>query len=337
MEGKKKKDTEAVAAKICNSCGKEAEKRCSTCGDVFYCSVECQRSDWSMHKKVCGGGYVFKVKNRHIKSSPRSSQEVGPAPNITSSSEFDFVAYFDNKHGEQNLVVWDFDKSTHPYFLDGDWTWSKAIPFVGKESFELTELVKGDTVVQVANSHLIGIDKMIILKDLLLVAKKKYEGWKENGGVTHQVSGCTIPYHDVSRRKGCILSVPNHAARVPGLKDDVGLPPCFDAPSRLPEPDSWCTTEMGDKVSIVLKSPVYGHNTFYFDSSQGIGQITMSWDMTTDIAQIWVNYLKWDNVIELGSEFHSKVLKPYGPESDAANEKVLRTLCKEYNVHFEDA
>jgi len=61
MEGKKKEDTTVALEKICNSCGKEAEKRCSTCGDVFYCSVECQRSDWSTHKKVCGGGYVFKV------------------------------------------------------------------------------------------------------------------------------------------------------------------------------------------------------------------------------------------------------------------------------------
>ena len=66
MEVKKKEDTEAVAAKICNSCGKKAEKRCSTCGDVFYCSVECQRSDWSTHKKVCGGGYVFKVVSSSI-------------------------------------------------------------------------------------------------------------------------------------------------------------------------------------------------------------------------------------------------------------------------------
>ena len=219
MEGGKKEDTTVMVEKICNCCGKEAEKRCSTCGDIFYCSVECQRNDWSTHKKVCGGGYVFKVvsiiaifvyvlmymyilmlciryvnvsfvivmsikemhrhiflyihdniwemyiicqyikkmhhmylsyfsysytlphisliqqKNRQIKNSPRSSQEVGPPPNITSSSGFDFVAYFDNEHGEQNLVVWDFDKSTHPYFLDGDWTWSKAIPFVGEESF----------------------------------------------------------------------------------------------------------------------------------------------------------------------------------------------------------
>lgn len=278
---------------------------------------------------------MIQQKNRQIKNSPRSSQEVGPPPNITGLSGFDFVAYFDNEHGEQNLVVWDFDKSTHPYFLDGDWTWSEAIPFIGQESFELTELA-GQTQVNFGKSHLIGIEKMMILKDLLLVAKKKYEGWVEKGGVTHQVSGCTIPYHDVSRRKGCILSVPNLAARVPGLKDDVGLPPCFDAPSRLPEPDSWCTTEMGDKVSIVLKSPVYGHNSFYFDSSQGIGQIVMSWDMTTDVAQIWVNYLKWD-VIELGTEFHFKHLQPYGPEKNEANDKLVRTLCKEHNVHFEDA
>ena len=63
----KKNDTNAadevlkVVDNCCNSCGKEAEKRCSTCGEVYYCSVKCQRNDWSSHKKVCGGGYVFKV------------------------------------------------------------------------------------------------------------------------------------------------------------------------------------------------------------------------------------------------------------------------------------
>ena len=278
----------------------------------------------------------YQQKNRHVKNSPRSNQAVGPPPNITKSAGFDFVAYFDNEHGEQNLVVWDFEKSTHPYFLDGDLTWSKVIPFTGEESFKLED-IGGHASVLFANSHLIGIDKMMILKDLLQVARKRYIGWIKNGGETQEPnSGCTIPYHDVSRRKGQILSVPNVVANVPHLKDTVGRPPSFDAPSRLPEPDSWSVTETEDNANIVLKSPIYGHNSFYFDSSHGIGQIVMSWDLKTDTARVWANYLKWD-VIELGTEFHSKVMTPYGYERDKANKKVLNFLIGEKHVYFEDA
>jgi hypothetical protein len=28
-------------------------KRCSRCHRVYYCSTECQRSDWSQHKVIC--------------------------------------------------------------------------------------------------------------------------------------------------------------------------------------------------------------------------------------------------------------------------------------------
>ena len=71
----KKNDTNAadevlkVVDNCCNSCGKEAEKRCSTCGEVYYSSVKCQRNDWSSHKKVCGGGYVFKVVSHYYQTN----------------------------------------------------------------------------------------------------------------------------------------------------------------------------------------------------------------------------------------------------------------------------
>ena len=41
---------------ICNSCGKRVPKkdsRCSRCKKVFYCSIDCQRKDWPIHKFYC--------------------------------------------------------------------------------------------------------------------------------------------------------------------------------------------------------------------------------------------------------------------------------------------
>ena len=44
----------------CSACGKhgnkagpDAVKACSRCKSVFYCDAECQRADWSAHKKAC--------------------------------------------------------------------------------------------------------------------------------------------------------------------------------------------------------------------------------------------------------------------------------------------
>ena len=44
------------AFKVCATCGKSRKKdrvmlfTCSTCMKVFYCSPECQKSDWKKHK-----------------------------------------------------------------------------------------------------------------------------------------------------------------------------------------------------------------------------------------------------------------------------------------------
>jgi len=37
----------------CNNCKKFASFRCSKCNKIKYCSKECQKTDWSEHKKIC--------------------------------------------------------------------------------------------------------------------------------------------------------------------------------------------------------------------------------------------------------------------------------------------
>ncbi|CAJ2504881.1 Uu.00g122750.m01.CDS01 [Anthostomella pinea] len=51
---------EALDMDKCNTCGGKkgkngAElKKCSRCSKTKYCSVECQKEDWSKHRKTCG-------------------------------------------------------------------------------------------------------------------------------------------------------------------------------------------------------------------------------------------------------------------------------------------
>ncbi|KAL8953102.1 MAG: hypothetical protein Q9222_001040 [Ikaeria aurantiellina] len=40
-------------AEICCSCFAPAPTKCRQCGAAWYCSVECQRKDWTFHKYVC--------------------------------------------------------------------------------------------------------------------------------------------------------------------------------------------------------------------------------------------------------------------------------------------
>ncbi|XP_026193698.1 uncharacterized protein LOC34624050 [Cyclospora cayetanensis] len=46
---------EAPSKPKCENCGKEEGplKRCGRCGKSCYCSTECQREDWPLHKRTC--------------------------------------------------------------------------------------------------------------------------------------------------------------------------------------------------------------------------------------------------------------------------------------------
>jgi len=37
----------------CQGCGKDGEKKCGACGEVYYCSRECQKRDWKKHRAAC--------------------------------------------------------------------------------------------------------------------------------------------------------------------------------------------------------------------------------------------------------------------------------------------
>jgi hypothetical protein len=37
----------------CEACSKDGVKKCGACGEVYYCSRDCQRNDWKKHKGPC--------------------------------------------------------------------------------------------------------------------------------------------------------------------------------------------------------------------------------------------------------------------------------------------
>ena len=48
------KNTTTKSCTVCSKSNRSTKlRKCSTCPDVLYCSYECQRLDWSQHKKVC--------------------------------------------------------------------------------------------------------------------------------------------------------------------------------------------------------------------------------------------------------------------------------------------
>ncbi|CAL4102903.1 unnamed protein product [Meganyctiphanes norvegica] len=51
----------------CGICGKDAHQSCSQCSSVYYCSRDCQREDWKIHKSKCRPFVIgkHKIYGRH--------------------------------------------------------------------------------------------------------------------------------------------------------------------------------------------------------------------------------------------------------------------------------
>ena len=60
--------------RLCEQCGKSSQqlemgmkpKYCARCHNTLYCSVDCQKKDWGVHKYICGkkNGGVKPLKKR---------------------------------------------------------------------------------------------------------------------------------------------------------------------------------------------------------------------------------------------------------------------------------
>lgn len=55
----------------CAICGKEADKKCSTCKSAVYCSAGCQKLDWPLNKLLCKKLVNF------LQNNPRPIAEEG--------------------------------------------------------------------------------------------------------------------------------------------------------------------------------------------------------------------------------------------------------------------
>ena len=52
-KAKKAKKTAERKTRICSICATPTRNLCNGCRKIYYCSTECQSSDWKKHKKIC--------------------------------------------------------------------------------------------------------------------------------------------------------------------------------------------------------------------------------------------------------------------------------------------
>jgi len=75
----------------CNLCGKDATKLCSRCKTVYYCSVECQKQNWKLHKPVCNDAFQADQYTLHKKSFDQIVKKYGLDSEEKSSAIADFL------------------------------------------------------------------------------------------------------------------------------------------------------------------------------------------------------------------------------------------------------
>ena len=48
----------------CGNCSQPSKTKCSRCKLIYYCGVDCQKKDWTSHKKFCKSNAVNKKTNK---------------------------------------------------------------------------------------------------------------------------------------------------------------------------------------------------------------------------------------------------------------------------------
>lgn len=93
----------------CKKCGGASSADCSRCREVHYCSRECQKLDWSNHKKECGIGKRIIdftgtiIMGNIFTMAAHRSQEVGPG--IVTVTFEETINNFINKKGGIHCAV----------------------------------------------------------------------------------------------------------------------------------------------------------------------------------------------------------------------------------------
>ncbi|KAG8942841.1 hypothetical protein FRC04_003472 [Tulasnella sp. 424] len=128
----------------CAVCGKQSKTRCAQCQSTHYCSPECQKGDWAIHKKTCnklskatwsampfGSTSLFGIEDGAFVSSqslssarintttgtkPKKGEEEVP-PNEHGDNPFLIKAQY---NGSPHMMVYDRTRALETYFNRDD-------------------------------------------------------------------------------------------------------------------------------------------------------------------------------------------------------------------------
>ena len=69
-----------ASIKFCNSCQRPGEwkKRCGRCKEAYYCSRECQKWAWPVHKKHCYAPGAVSGRRAAIKAAAEGGRSAAP-------------------------------------------------------------------------------------------------------------------------------------------------------------------------------------------------------------------------------------------------------------------